>query len=296
MRPLARDEIAPLGPYAAVRDAYRSAVIAHKRTRRLGVGPNVTLLFEDRETLRFQVQEMLWVERIETGDAIQNELDVYNELMPGPRELSATLFVEITEPGRIRPELDRLIGIDEHVSLVIGEDDAERRVAAEFDAKQFEEERISAVQYIRFRLDEEDAAEFADTTVRAAIRITHPAYRHEIELRPEIRNSLALGLDAEPASLLPPLPDAAPSARVLFENTALRVTSAPAPAPPGTLIVEARAPLGVDAEPDAKTWAEVSEAVRRAASDTLAQYGGCRVVADLTPGAPPRWQVVPQKR
>jgi hypothetical protein len=83
---------------------------------------------------------------------------------------------------------------------------------------------------------------------------------------------------------------------VLFENTALRVTSAPAPAPPGPLIVEARAPLGVVAEPDAECGGEVSEAVRRAASDTLAQYGGCRVVADLTPGAPPRWQVVPQKR
>jgi hypothetical protein len=131
--------------------------------------------------------------------------------------------------------------------------------------------------------------------VRAAVRITHPAYRHEIELRPEIRRSLALGLATEPASLLPPLPDAAPGPQVLFENTALRVTSAPSPAPPGTLIVEARASLGVDAEPDAKAWAEVSEAVRRAARDTLARYGGCRIVADLTPGTPPRWQVVPRK-
>ncbi len=296
MRKLTREEIAPLAAYGAVRDDYRKAVITHKRARRLSVGPSVTLLFEDRETLRFQVQEMLWVERIDDDEAIQNELDVYNELMPGPRELSATLFVEITEPGRIRPELDRLIGIDEHVELVIGEDEAERRIAAAFDAKQFEEERISAVQYIRFALDADAAGDFSDSRVRAAVRITHPAYRHEIELRPDLRRSLALGLESEPASLLPPLPDTAPQPEVLLEAASLRVVRPPPPALPGTLVVEARAPLPADAEPDPRTWAELQEAVRRAASDTLAQYGGCRVVADLVPGAPPRWEVLPRKR
>ena len=73
MRPLARDEIVPLAAYGSVRDAFRSAVIAHKRARRLAVGPHVTLVFEDRETLRFQVQEMLWVERIAEPDHVATD-------------------------------------------------------------------------------------------------------------------------------------------------------------------------------------------------------------------------------
>ena len=96
---------------------------------------------------------MLFVERIDEPERVQHELDVYNELMPGARELSATLFVEITEPGRIRAELDRLIGIDEHVALVLGAGADQRALRARFDAKQLEEDRISAVQYIRFALD-----------------------------------------------------------------------------------------------------------------------------------------------
>jgi hypothetical protein len=296
MRPLARDEIAPLGPYAAVRDAYRSAVIAHKRTRRLGVGPNVTLLFEDRETLRFQVQEMLWVERIEQPSRVQHELDVYNELMPGPGELSATLFVEITEPGRIRAELDRLIGIDEHVSLVLGAAGAERRIAARFDEKQFEEDRVSAVQYIRFALDAEAAAALADAEIPASVAVTHPAYRHEVELRDEIRASLAAGLEGEPASLLPPLPEegAQDAPDVLLETEAARVVRPRSPATPGHLEVEARAAL--DPELDPATWAAVLEVVRGVVREATARGGACRVVAELVPGEPPRWQILPQQR
>ena len=117
MKRLTLEDVVGLDAYDALRGAYRDAIIAHKRERRLAIGENVTLLFEDRETLRFQVQEMLWVERIADPDKIQHELDVYNELMPGEGELSATLFVEITDAERIRPELDRLISIDEHVAL-----------------------------------------------------------------------------------------------------------------------------------------------------------------------------------
>jgi hypothetical protein len=111
MRPLQRDEIVDRERYEALRSGYREAVITHKRHRRMAVGDRVTLVFEDRETLRFQVQEMLWVERISEPEKIQHELDVYNELMPADRELSATLFLEITDPGAVRPELDRLVGI-----------------------------------------------------------------------------------------------------------------------------------------------------------------------------------------
>ena len=82
MKPLVLDEMVGREQYARLRPAYRAAIIDHKRSRRLAVGEEITLLFEDRETLRFQVQEMLWVEGIAAPDKIQHELDTYNELMP----------------------------------------------------------------------------------------------------------------------------------------------------------------------------------------------------------------------
>ncbi len=297
MRPLAREEIVPLASYASVRDAFRSAVIAYKRARRMSVGPSVTLLFEDRETLRFQVQEMLWVERIEEPERVQHELDVYNELMPGARELSATLFVEITEPGRIRAELDRLIGIDEHVALVLGAGSDERALRAKFDAKQMEDDRISAVQYIRFALDDDAVAALARVDHYAAIRISHPHYAHEAVLPPAVHESLAAGLRAEPRSLVPLLPDppaAAPEPEVLYSGGGVRVLRPAVPQLPGHLVVEASTPLTSTGEVDAALWNALTEAVRRTAADAAQRHGGCRVVADFSPGAPLRWHILPR--
>jgi len=202
VRPLAADEIVGLASYAALRDAYRRRVIEYKRARRLAIGPSVTLVFEDRETLRFQVQEMLFVERLERPEQVQHELDVYNELMPGPRELSATLLIEITEAGRIRSELDRLLGLDAHVELVLGEGADERGVRARFDARQFDAERISAVHYLRFPLAESELARLADLRVRARVRIDHPHYAEQAELPGALRASLVAALGHEPPNLL----------------------------------------------------------------------------------------------
>ena len=108
--------------YAAERDAIRRRVIEHKRSRRVRVGDRISLLFEDRATVWYQTQEMVWVEHITDLDAIRQELAVYGALLPGRSELSATLLIEITEHARIRDELGRLRGIDEHVWLdVAGE-------------------------------------------------------------------------------------------------------------------------------------------------------------------------------
>jgi hypothetical protein len=228
---------------------------------------------------------------------VQHELDVYNELMPGPRELSATLFVEITEPGRIRAELDRLIGIDEHVFLVLGSGAAERALRASFDAGQMEEDRISAVQYIRFALDERDVAALAEP-IRAAIRISHPNYGHEAELPPAVRESLVAGLRADPRSLVPPLPAATPPAEpeVLSESAGVRVIRPVAPQLPGHLVVESIVPLASGGEIDPELWNALSDAVRRAASDAAQRHGGCRIVADVAPGAPLRWHILPRPR
>ena len=177
MKPLVLEDIVDREKYVELRPNYRAAVIDYKRSRRLAVGENITLLFEDRETLRFQVQEMVWVESITLPEKIQHEIDTYNELVPADRELSATLFIEITESAEIRAALDRLIGVDEHVSLIVGEDSEAIEIDAQFDPKQMEEDRISAVQYIRFALDPAQVRRFCDPEAPARVCIDHPNYR-----------------------------------------------------------------------------------------------------------------------
>jgi hypothetical protein len=288
MRLLEASELADLERYARLRDDYRRSVIAHKRSRRMPVGDRVTLVFEDRETLRFQVQEMLFVERIRDPARVQDELDIYNELMPRERELSATLFIEITELREIRPELDRLIGLDEHVSLVIGAGARADRVAADFDRKQLEEDRLSAVQYIRFRLAPAQAERFADPAVPAAIQIGHPAYDRSAEIPPDVRDSLIRGLRADPAPLLAPGAPPPPE-RVLFETPNVRAVERTGLPARRAVVVEARgaAPLS-----DA-LWRELCDALRRAAEEVAASAGRARIQADWgADGWPPRWHVV----
>jgi Protein of unknown function (DUF3501)/HIT domain len=280
MRPLAPDEIVGLEEYEALRDAYRDRVIAYKRGRRLALGDRVTLVFEDRETVRFQVQEMLRVERIESPALVQAELDVYNELIPAQGELSATLLIEITETAHIRPELDRLIGLDEHVALALGEGADAEAVRARFDPKQLEEERIAAVQYIRFGLDEAQARRFADPAVPAAIEVDHPSYRQRAPLPPGLREQLQRDLVGEPAPLLRAGSRPAAAERELFRSGRVRVLRPGRPVAPGHVVVEALEPSAslLDAKPD--LLAELLEAVQRAAREVTAQHGSCRVCAD----------------
>jgi hypothetical protein len=284
MRPLRRDEIVDRERYEALRPGYREAVIAHKRHRRMAVGNRVTLVFEDRETLRFQVQEMLWVERISEPQKIQHELDVYNELMPADRELSATLFLEITDPGAVRPELDRLVGIDEHVALVLGEGDATETIPAHFDPKQFEQDRISAVQYLRFPLGETGARSVADLPVRARIRVDHPNYRHEAEIPTGVRQSLVADLRREPEPLLRATGTAAAAAPEpvgSFDRERVRALRPAQPRAPGHMIVEPVASVGSLLQADGDLLVELLDVVKAVARDVLARHGRCRVQTDL---------------
>jgi len=197
VNPLTTADLPPLDVFEAERDAVRAAVIAHKANRRVALGEHLTLLFEDRETIRWQVLEMCRVEGIRDLEGMAHELRVYNELVPGPRELSATLFIEITEPGRIRPELDRLLGIDDSVSLEIGAE----RVPALFDRRQLEDDRISAVHYLRFALTPAQVAAFQDPATTLALRVDHPHYSARNELANEVRRSLAVDLRGDPEPL-----------------------------------------------------------------------------------------------
>jgi hypothetical protein len=124
--------------------------------------------------------------------------------MPGEAELSATLFIEITEAAEIRPTLERLVGLDRALALVLGEEPGATRVPARFDPRQHEAGRISAVQYVRFPLDASERARFVDASERARLRSEHASYRREEEIPPGVRAALIASLAREPEPLLQP--------------------------------------------------------------------------------------------
>jgi hypothetical protein len=193
MRKLEPSEILDLTAYERIRPRFVEEMIEHKRPRRVHVGDALCFVFEDRRTVLFQIQEMTRAERTVDPKAIAEEVAVYNELVPDDDALSATLMIEIPDRTRIRDELDRLIGIDEHVLLDVGGE----TVRAGFDPKQFEEERISAVQYVRFPLGPALAARFRDPSVPVVLRVDHPNYRDETRIEGGTRRALARDLEPD---------------------------------------------------------------------------------------------------
>jgi hypothetical protein len=192
MQKLTQDDI--LGParWGAVRDEARRAVIELKKRRRVAVGPQVTLVFENRETMRVQIEEMCRAEAITDAARIQEEIDVYNAILPDDGQLAATLFVEMVSEAAIARTLERLVGLQEHVWLVVGG----HRVKATFDPDQFKADKLAAVQYLKFPLGDEERGALRAPGTAVAIAIDHPSYRHSAELSEEQRASLATDLDA----------------------------------------------------------------------------------------------------
>src|ERR687892_252479 len=146
MKKVAMDDIMGFAAYEQVREKFRQRIIELKQRRRVPVGDKVTLLFENRDTVIFQIQEMMRAERIADLDKIREEIDVYNELIPEPGALSATLFLEIEDQVRLREELLKFLGIDETVYLKVGN----HSIHARFEEGRSKEDKISAVQYVRF--------------------------------------------------------------------------------------------------------------------------------------------------
>jgi hypothetical protein len=290
MNPLSLADIPALDVFEAIRDDLRARVIAHKAPRRVALGDRVTLLFEDRETIRWQVLEMCRVERTSDASGVAHEIAVYNELIPGARELSATMFIEITETEKIRSELDRMLGIDDCVWLAIGA----RRVKAQFDARQLDEDRISAVHYLRFSLAPEDAAAFADPATPVALRVEHAAYQAEARLSPETRASLGVDLTGDPAPLLDfsRAAAAAPRDRVLEDGPRFRVVAPARPQNPGSLRVESRDPAApAFAATPADALAEAMALAQKCASEIARAGGAARLLVDAG-AAPLRIEIV----
>jgi len=189
-------DVKNLHEYELIRDDWRKSVIAEKARRRVLLGPSLSLVFENRLTVLSQIQEMCRAERIVKTEAVQQEIDVYNELLPDAGEVAATLLIEITEESRIQPELDRLIGLTDGRSLLL--EIGERRIYARFLEGQSRENRIAAVQYLRFPVGADAAVREAllNPRVPAIVRVAHPNYEASAGLPMETRRELAGDLAA----------------------------------------------------------------------------------------------------
>lgn len=194
MKRIVLSDVKNLHEYELIRDAWRQEIIAVKVKRRVLIGDNLSLVFENRLTVLHQIQEMCRAERLAKPEGIQKEIDVYNELVPDAGELSGTLLVEITEEARIQPELDRLIGLSSgrHVWLELNG----RSVFARFLEGQGREDRIAAVQYLRFPVgtDPGDREALKSGPAPVVLRVDHPGLRASAVLSPATRAELAQDL------------------------------------------------------------------------------------------------------
>jgi Protein of unknown function (DUF3501) len=188
MKPIGADELLNLYDYEKVRQARRQAIIALKADRRVAVGRYLSFVFENRETVWFQIQEMIRAERIVDETRIADELEVYNTLLPGVGELAATMFIEIGESAQIQPVLDSLLGIDTggHVRLEVGG----HVVVGDFETGHSDEERgkLSAVHFVRFALPPAARRAFAGAEV--ALVADHPGDPGRTVLSPATRKQL----------------------------------------------------------------------------------------------------------
>jgi hypothetical protein len=187
MNPVARDEILGIAEYESIRGPFRARVIGEKKRRRTSLGPHVTVVFENHDTVLLQVQEMLRTERITREAAVQHEIDTYNELIPAPAELSATLMIEIPDPTERDAFLTAAAGIETHVSLWVGD----WRVPAVFAADRVLPDRASAVLYLKFPLPEPAHAAARERSAPLRLAIDHPAYAASSLLGPDLAASLA---------------------------------------------------------------------------------------------------------
>lgn len=182
MRKLTIDDVPELRAYNKERDELRRAVIALKARRRITVGPIVTFVFENTDTARWQVCEMVRTERITTEEGVETEIKIYNDLIPDDGELSATMFVELTSEAELRDWLPKLVGIQRSVAFVLA-DGSEVRGFDPEEERLTREEVTAAVHFLKFRFTPAQIELFRTEPVH--LRIDHPAYGHDVELTAE---------------------------------------------------------------------------------------------------------------
>ena len=194
MAKLSRADLMSLEQYSVARKEFRSRVLEHKRNRVLAIGPNTSWCFEDRQTIQYQVQEMLRVERIFEADGIQAELDAYNPLIPDGSNWKATFLIEYPDVAERRVKLTRLKGIEDRCWLQVQSFDRVFAIADE-DLDRENDEKTSAVHFLRFELTAQMVAALKDGSAISG-GIDHINYQHEVSPLPKsIRDSLVQDLE-----------------------------------------------------------------------------------------------------
>ena len=194
MARISRESLLTLEAYARERSKFRSKVIAHKKNRTLGIGPNVTLVFEDELTMRYQIQEMLRAERIFEADGIQSELDAYNPLVPDGSNWKCTMLIEYPDVAERRLMLPRLIGVEDRVWVKVEGCKPVYAIADE-DLERENDQKTSSVHFLRFELDPEMKRKLR-AGAGLAVGIDHPNYTHTVgEVADLMRSALLQDLE-----------------------------------------------------------------------------------------------------
>lgn len=193
MNKLQRHDLLSLEAYAAQRADFRARVMAHKKNRNVHLGPHLTLAFEDRLTIQYQVQEMLRIERIFEAEGIDDELEAYNPLIPDGKNLKATLFVEYGDVEKRKLALTRLVGIEHNIVLTVS-GHAPVTALADEDMDRSTDEKTAAVHFLRFELDDGMIADWK-AGVAVAIASTHSEMREKVTLSDVLHRALVVDFD-----------------------------------------------------------------------------------------------------
>lgn len=187
MRPIDRSEVLPLGEYEQIRARFRARVIEEKKSRRVAIGPHMSAIFENRDTVLLQIQEMLRAERITKESAIEHEISTYNELLPAQDALSMTLFIEIADAVVREQTLIALQGLEEKVAVEVNGE----KFAATHPPHGVMPDRTTAVHYFKVQLSPEASKAILAKTAVVAICVDHPKYQQRVELPKSVLLSLS---------------------------------------------------------------------------------------------------------
>ena len=186
MKALTQEDLISHVEYERQREQFRARIIELKRRRRISVGPLITVIFENRETLQFQIQEMIRIEHIVDPAKVQQELEVYNALLPSADELSATLLIEIVEQEQMRKWLDLFMGLDHGHTVAIRA--GQHAAFAEFEGGHSHETKISAVHFVRFTPSVSLRTALERPDVPVTLSVDHASYHEAALVSQELRH------------------------------------------------------------------------------------------------------------
>lgn len=187
MTPVKREEILPIDEYEGIRERFRRRIIELKKSRRVPLGDNMTVVFENHDTVLYQIQEMIRTERITADKGIQHEIDTYNEMIPARNELSAVIFVEYPEKEERDRMLVELAGLEDRFHLEV---DGEK-YAVRNETKATLKDRTTAVHYVKFPLPDAAADAVRSGDARVAVGVDHERYSARTELSGSVAEQLA---------------------------------------------------------------------------------------------------------